>query len=70
MEYLSIIQGDTLDAVLTIDNPADLEISSVKFVCQSLGLNEEFVPSNKEDMKDTYSICIDNSTTQKLYVGN
>lgn len=71
MEYLSVIQGDTLDAVITIEKPEELEISSVHFVCASLGLDEELLLSDTEEpLEPAYSFMLAPEVTQSLGVGN
>lgn len=49
MEELDIIQGDTLNAVITIDNPDELEISQVTFECPSLNLSYGLTEVTDED---------------------
>ena len=69
---LSIIQGDTLDVTLSIDNPETLDIESVKFVCKSLDVEENFVPIVNEgaESDDSWMMIIDANVTQNFRVGN
>jgi len=67
MEYLSVIQGDALDVVVTIDNPYELSISKVQFVCQSLELEVELDPANIEN---TFMLYVAPEKTQSLWIGN
>lgn len=75
MEQLSVIQGDTLDAVVTIEKPEDLVISEVHFKCPSQELNEELALIENEDEEadpyfPTYGFTLTPETTQSLRVGN
>ena len=75
MECLSIIQGDTLDAVVTIEKPAELVISKVRFVCASLSLDRELAraDTDEEESEETevdYAFMLTPEETQALGVGN
>ena len=71
MEYLSVIQGDALDVVVTVENPQGLPISKVMFVCQSLKLEKELEPALEDDpLNDIYTLSLLPSETQPLGVGN
>ena len=47
---LSVVQGDTLGISLTLDNPEGLVIEHVHFVCKSLNIDEEFIPSDEDSL--------------------
>jgi len=72
MERLSIIQGDTLDAVVTIEKPTELVLEKVHFVCASLELDEELseTESNEDDTEVGYNLSLAPEITQSLGVGN
>ena len=74
MEYLSIIQGDTLDAVVVIEKPAELVIDKVRFVCASLNLdcNLEIADEDEgeEETEVGYAFMLTPEETQALGVGN
>jgi len=38
MKNLNVIQGDTLDVILTLENPEEIDINKVVFKCPSLAL--------------------------------
>ena len=64
---LSVIQGDTLDVTVTIENPEELVLSKVYFICPSLGLKETLTPLNLGD--DLWGFTISANTTKTLRVG-
>lgn len=64
---LSVVQGDTLGISLTLDNPEELIIEHVHFVCKSLNIDEEFVPSNNDNL---WALDIDANITQNFWIGN
>lgn len=72
MEHLSIIQGDTLDAVVTIEKPAELVIDKVRFVCASLGLDVDLAEAipEEEGQEIQYAFMLTPEETQALGVGN
>jgi hypothetical protein len=74
MEHLSIIQGDTLDAVVTIEKPAELVIDKVRFVCASLNLDEELEEAGSEEEEQEtevdYAFMLTPDKSQALGVGN
>lgn len=72
MECLSIIQGDTLDAIVTIEKPSELVLEKVRFVCASLELDEELseTESNEDDTEVGYNFSLTPEITQSLGVGN
>jgi len=72
MEHLSIIQGDTLDAVVTIEKPAELVIDKVRFVCASLNLDcdLEVADTDEEETEIGYAFMLAPEETQALGVGN
>jgi hypothetical protein len=72
MEHLSIIQGDTLDVVVTIEKPSEMTLEKVRFVCASLGLDEELSEaiSNEDATEVGYDFSIAPEETQSLNVGN
>lgn len=47
---LSVVQGDTLGISLALDNPEGLVIEHVHFVCKSLNIDEDFIPSNEDNL--------------------
>ena len=68
MEYLSVIQGDTLDAILELINPQELAVSKITFYCKSLDLNIELQEMLTED--SAYALTIPPTDTQHFGVGN
>ena len=64
---LSVVQGDTLGISLTLDNPEGLVIEHVHFVCKSLNIDEEFIPSNGDNL---WALDIDANVTQNFWIGN
>ena len=72
MEHLSIIQGDTLDAIVTIEKPSELVLEKVRFVCASLELDEELseTEANEDETEIGYDFSLTPETTQSLGVGN
>lgn len=67
-EYISIIQGDTLDVVLTVHNPYELPIEEVKFICKSLELDKVMSPTleQDEDGDDLFVLMLTPEETQPL----
>lgn len=73
MEQLSVIQGDTLDAIVMLEKPEDLVIESVYFKCPSQELNEELTLVEDAEVSDTevdYGFTLSPEVTQSLRVGN
>lgn len=64
---LSIVQGDTLEITLSLENPEELIIERVTFVCKSLNINEDFTPSSSDDL---WSLTINPNETEEFYIGN
>ena len=60
---LSVVQGDTLGISLTLDNPEGLVIEHVHFVCKSLNIDEEFIPSDEDSL---WALDIDANITQNF----
>lgn len=65
---LAVVQGDTLDVTVFIENPEQFIIEKVEFVCKSLGLREELFPVNEED--SLWGFTIEAENTKNLRVGN
>ena len=68
MEELKVIQGDTLECLLTIENPEQLEINRVLFNCPSLQLAVDLTPANLED-DSLWALIINSEYTVDLRVG-
>lgn len=47
---LSVVQGDTLEVTLTLENPEELVIQEVNFICKTLDINTSFSPTSTDDM--------------------
>ena len=60
---LSVVQGDTLGISLTLDNPEELIIEHVHFVCKSLNIDEDFIPSNEDNL---WALDIDANITKNF----
>ena len=60
---LSVVQGDTLGISLALDNPEGLVIEHVHFVCKSLNIDEEFIPSDEDSL---WALDIDANITQNF----
>lgn len=67
MEELRVIQGDTLDCMLTIENPEELVISKVLFNCPSLQLAVELTQAVEDDT--LWLLLINSANTVDLRVG-
>jgi len=65
---LSVIQGDTLDVTLTIENPEALEINRVIFTVPSLQIQKDLTPLNV-DNDDLWGLVIPAKETAQLRVG-
>lgn len=64
---LSVIQGDTLEVTVDIDNPEDITIEKVEFVCKSLGLREELSLLEEGDIN--WGFTIEAERTKNFRVG-
>lgn len=64
---LSVIQGDTLDVIVDIKNPDEVEIEHVKFICKSLDIDEELQHIDEDDVN--WGFTIDADETSKFRVG-
>ena len=64
---LSVVQGDTLGISLALDNPEGLVIEHVHFVCKSLNIDEDFIPSNEDNL---WALDIDANITKNFWIGN
>lgn len=64
---LSVMQGDPLGVSLTLDNPEELAIQHVYFVCKSLNIDKEFAPSNDNTL---WTLNINTDVTQNFWIGN
>lgn len=67
MEELTVIQGDTLSCLLTIEKPEELEISKVVFNCPSLGIERDLIPAN--ECEDLWGLTMSASETENLWIG-
>ena len=65
---LSVIQGDTLEVTVDIQNPEEITIQKVEFVCKSLGLQEEFTLIDEGDIN--WGFTIDAERTKNFRVGS
>ena len=50
MEELKVIQGDTLNVTLTIENPEALVITRVVFTCPSLSIEKDLGMMSEDDL--------------------
>ena len=50
MEELRVIQGDTVNTIITITNSEEMEISRVVFSCPSLSIEKDLVMLNQDDI--------------------
>ena len=66
MEELKVIQGDTLNVTLTIENPEELEINRVVFTCPSLNMQRDLTELNDDDL---WGFVIQPAETNDLWVG-
>lgn len=67
---LSVIQGDTLDVMVWIDNPEEIVIERVEFVCKTLNLREDLDPLAGLEERDAWGFAIDQSRTLNFRVGD
>lgn len=63
---LSVVQGDTLEVTLTLENPEELVIQEVNFICKTLDINTSFSPTSTDDM---WMLIVEASETQNFRVG-
>ena len=49
MEELQVIQGDSVNTVVTIENPKNMDIVSVVFTCPSLDIKRFLVKTQDDD---------------------
>ena len=68
MSELCVIQGDTLDVTLTIENPEQMDIEHVYFRCPSLQLTNELIPLNTND-DSLWGFSLSPTLTVNLRVG-
>ena len=66
MEELKVIQGDTLNATLSIENPEALVITRVVFTCLSLSLQKDLGMLNDDDL---WGFVLTPEETEDLRVG-
>ena len=64
---LSVIQGDTLEITLALDNPEELVIQDVTFVCKSLDIDSHFTATSVDDL---WMLILGASVTENFRVGN
>lgn len=66
MEELKVIQGDTLNVTLTIENPEALDIARVVFTCPSLSIQKELTEVSHDDL---WCFVLTPEETAGLWVG-
>lgn len=68
MEELRVIQGDTLNATITIENPEQITITQVVFYCPSLEIEKNLGQlANYND--DVWGFSLGPTETSQLRVG-
>ena len=66
MEELKVIQGDTLNVTLTIENPEQLQITRVVFGCPSLSIEKDLTMMTEDDL---WGFILTPFETANLWVG-
>lgn len=67
MKTLSVIQGDSFNATLTLEHLEDIDIDTIKFTCPSLHIEKELYELTNE--KETWGFSLTPLETVNLRVG-
>lgn len=68
---LAVIQGDTLDVTVDIENPDELVLTRVVFICPSLDIQKELTKLNDPTEEDNmWGFILPAQDTKNLRVGD